>query len=88
VERRKVTPDVGASIAVPNAVVKTSPVSCQRSPGVKDVLARADRDAALAAQGWRSFLIDQAVWRFSQRLTARAANTIVGVGFDRVALWW
>jgi uncharacterized membrane protein len=55
---------------------------------VEDVLARADRDAALAAQGWRSFLIDQAVWRFSQRLTARAANTIVGVGFDRVALWW
>jgi hypothetical protein len=65
--RRKVTPDVGASIAVPNAVVKTSPVSCQRSPGVENVLARADRDAAVAAEGWTSFLIDQPVWRSSQR---------------------
>ena len=75
--RRKVTPDVGAS-AVPNAVVKTSPVSCQRSPGMEIVLARADRDAAVAAEGWTSFLIDQPVWRSSQQLTARAANTMVG----------
>ena len=83
---RKVTPDVGASIAVPNAVVKTSPVSCQRSPGV-EICARPCGSRCCGSGGGLDELLDRpAGLAFQPAADREGGEHDGGVGFDRVAL--
>jgi hypothetical protein len=50
-----------------------SGIGVEGCSGVEDVVAGLTGDAAVVAQVVTSFLIDQPVWRSSQRLTAKAA---------------